>query len=174
MADPDDRIEDPVDDRVPAGTGLVNATFAGTGLLVGTSAAAALAPESFGLVHAVLSCVLFAVGTGGLLWAYALGVSRSRTDLVSIPGLFFLSGGTAPTGIRRPFRVALAVEVVVVVVAAAIRPYTEVAFGILAPMYAMGLMGTWGGRHGRFPPRPAPGAAKDAAREPGATEDAAS
>jgi hypothetical protein len=170
VADPEDRTED----RAHGGTGLVNATFVGTGLLVGTSAAAALAPDSFGLVHAVLSCALFAAGTGGLLWAYALGVSRSRTDLVSIPGLFFLSGGAAPAGVRRPFRVALAVEVVAVVVAAAIRPYSEVAFGILAPMYAMGLMGTWGGRYGSFPPRPAPGVAKSAGRERGATEDAAS
>lgn len=166
MADPDDRTE--------PGTALVNATFVGTGLLVGTSAAAAVAPDTFGLVHAVLSCVLFAVGTGGLLWAYALGVSRSRADLVSIPGLFFLSGGAAPAGVRRPFRVALAVEVVAVVVAASIRPYSEVAFGILAPMYAMGLMGTWGGRYGTFPPRPAPDTATGTTREPGASEEAAS
>lgn len=133
---------------------LVNVTFAGTGLLVDTSAAAAFAPDTFGMSHAVLSCVLFAVGTGGLVWAYALGVSRSRSDLVSIPGLFFLSGGAAPANVRRAFRVALAVEVIVVVAAALARPYTEVAFGILAPMFAMGLMGAWGGRNGSFPPRP--------------------
>jgi hypothetical protein len=145
--------EPPPTDHAP-GTGLLNATFVGSGLLVGTSIAAALAPNAFGLAHAVVSCVLFAIGTGGFLWAYALGVSRSRTDLISIPGLFFLTGDTAPPGIRRPFRVALAVEVVAVVVAALIRPYSEVAFGILAPMFAMGLMGTWGGRHGTFPPRP--------------------
>lgn len=136
------------------GAGLVNAAFVGTGLLVGTSAAATLAPDTFGLLHAVLSCVLFAIGTGALLWAYALGVSRSRVDLVSISGLFFLGGQTAPVVVRRPFRIALAVEVVAVVAAASIRPYTEVAFGILAPMYALGLMGWWGGRHGSFPPQP--------------------
>lgn len=162
MADPDDRTE--------PGTGLLNATFVGTGLLVGTSAGAAIAPDTFGMVHAVLSCVLFTVGTGGLLWAYALGVSRSRVDRVSIPGLFFLSGGTGPASIRRPFRIALAVEVVAVVVAAAIRPYSEVAFGILAPMYAMGLMGTWGGRYGAFPPRPAPGTSTGGAHDHGTTE----
>lgn len=166
MADPDDRTE--------PGTALVNAAFVGTGLLAGTSAAAAVAPDTFGLVYAALSGALFAVGTGGLLWAYALGVSRSRSDLVSIPGLFFLAGGAAPVSVRRPFRVALAVEVVVAVVAASIRPYSEVAFGILAPMYAMGLMGTWGGRYGTFPPRPAPGTAKGGAAEHGAAEDAAS
>jgi hypothetical protein len=136
------------------GAGLLNATFAGTGVLVATSVAAAVAPDSFELVHAWVAGALFVVGVGAFLWAYALGIARSRTDLVSIPGLFFLAGETAPPSIRRPFRVALVVEVVAVVAAALIRPYTAVAFGILAPMFAMGLMATWGGRHGRFPPRP--------------------
>ena len=40
------------------------------------------------------------------------------------------------------------------VAAASIRPFTEVAFGILAPMFGLGLMALWGGRHGTFPPRP--------------------
>ncbi len=57
---------------------------------------------------------------------------------------------------RRPFRIALAVEVVAVTAAAAVRPYSEVAFGILAPMFALGLMAMWGGRHGSFPPRTTP------------------
>jgi hypothetical protein len=46
-----------------------------------------------------------------------------------------------------------AVQVVAVVAAASIRPYTEVAFGILAPMFGLGLMGLWAGRYGTFPPR---------------------
>ena len=85
------------EDPLP-GAGLVNVTFAGTGLLVGTSVAGAAAPDTVAVAHAVLSCVLFAIGTGGFLWAYALGVSRSRVDLVNIPGLFFLAGDTAPGG----------------------------------------------------------------------------
>jgi hypothetical protein len=105
-------------------------------------------------VHAVLSVVLFAIGTGALLWAYALGVSRSRTELVTVPGLFFLAGDVAPRATRRALRIASAVEVVAVVAAASIRPYTEVAFGILAPMYGLGMMGVWGGRYGAFPARP--------------------
>ncbi len=159
MAEPDEEPE--------PGAGLVNAAFVGTGLLVGTSTAAALAPDTFGLPHAVLSFVLFAVGTGALLWAYALGVSRSRVDLVSLSGLFFLGGQTAPVAVRRPLRIALTVEVVAAVAAALVRPYTEVAFGILAPMYGLGLMGWWGGRHGSFPPRPA----KDAPARRSPVED---
>jgi len=133
---------------------LVNLDLAGTAALVGTSAAAALVPSVFTLVHATFSIVLFVIGTGALLWAYALGISRSRTDTVDIPGLFLLSGAVAPAPIRTSFRVALAVQVVVVVLAASIRPFTEVAFGILAPMYGLGLMGLWAARHGTFPDRP--------------------
>ena len=40
------------------------------------------------------------------------------------------------------------------VAAASIRPFTAVAFGILAPMLGLGLMGLWGARHGRFPAAP--------------------
>ena len=136
------------------GAAIVNLAFLGTGALVATSVAAAALPETFGIVHAGVSVVLFVVGTGALLWAYALGVSRSRAELIGIPGLFFLAGPTAPAPTRRQLRVAVVVESVAVVAAAAIRPFSEVAFGILAPMFGLGLMGMWGGRHGTFPPRP--------------------
>ncbi len=136
------------------GTGIVNLAFLGTGALVATSLAAAASPDTFGLVHAGLSVLLFAVGTGAMLWAYALGVSRSRTDLIGIPGLFFLAGGVAPAATQRQLRTAVAVEVVAAVAAAAIRPFSEVAFGILAPMFGLGLMSMWGGRYGEFSPRP--------------------
>jgi hypothetical protein len=147
------RSSDETDEPEP-GAGLVNSAFLGTGALVATSVAAALLPDTFGLVHAGLSVALFVIGTGAMLWAYALGVSRSRTDLIGIPGLFFLAGDVAPAATRRALRVATAVEVVAVVAAASIRPYSEVAFGILAPMFGLGLMGVWGGRYGEFPDRP--------------------
>jgi hypothetical protein len=138
----------------PPGRGLVHLDLGGTAALVATSLAAAVAPSAFTAVHATLSVVLFLVGTAALLWAYGLGVARSRADTIDIPGLFLLSGPAAPASIRTPFRVALAVQVVAVVLAASIRPFTEVAFGILAPMYGLGLMALWGGRHGTFPARP--------------------
>ena len=153
------------DDRDERGAGLINLTFFGTAAIVVTSVVAALTPDAFGRVHAVVSCVLFAIGTGALLWAYALGVSRSRTELVTIGGLFFLADDAAPDATRRALRVALAIQVVAVVAAASIRPYTEVAFGILAPVLGLGLMGVWSGRYGEFRPRPPKAASK---RAPGA------
>lgn len=143
----------------PVGAGLVNLTALGTGALVLTSGAATAFPDAFGAAHAAFSCGLFAIGTVGLLWAYALGVGRSRTDDVNLGGLFFLAAPAAPHRERRLFRLALAVEIVVVVAAAAMHPFSVVAFGVLAPMFALGLMGMWGGRHASFPPRPAKRAA---------------
>ena len=156
----DEPVTEPVDTGVEVdpgpepGAGLVNAVFLGTGALVATSVAAAISPSAFGAVHAALSIALFVIGTGAMLWAYALGVSRSRTERITIPGLFFLADGTAPRATRRALRIATAVQVVAVVAAASIRPYSEVAFGILAPMFGLGMMGVWGGRYGVFAPRP--------------------
>jgi hypothetical protein len=135
------------------GSGFVKLAVGGTAAIVVTSVAAAAAPETFGPAHAVLSVVLFVVGTGAMLGAYALGVARSRTELVGIPGLFLLADDVAPPAIRRVLRGATVVQVVAAVAAASIRPYTEVAFGILAPMFGLGLMGLWAGRYGTFPPR---------------------
>ncbi len=131
----------------------MNLTFAGTGGLVGTGIAGALAPDTFALVHAALSLVLFAVGTAALLWGYALGVSRSRAVVVTLPGLFFLGGGAAPPEVARRFRIALGVQIVAVLAAALAQADTEMAFGVLAPMLGLGLMAMWGGRHGSFPAR---------------------
>jgi hypothetical protein len=142
-----ERYDDP-----PSGDGLLNLAFAGTGAIAGTSLAGALLPDTFGLVHAMLAGVLFLVGTGALLWAYALGVSRSRTVAVTLGGLFFLSGGVAPAEVRRRFRIALAVEIVAVVAAASVTVTRSpwVPFGVLAPMFGLGLMSVWGGRYGVY------------------------
>lgn len=146
-----ERYDDP-----PPGDGLLNLAFAGTGAVTGTSLASALLPDTFGLVHALLAGVLFLIGTGALLWAYALGVSRSRTVVVTLGGLFFLSGGVAPAEVRRRFRIALAVEVVAVVGAASVTITRSpwVPFGVLAPMFGLGLMSVWGGRYGVYAVKP--------------------
>lgn len=142
-----------VDDEAP-GHAVVRVAVIGTGLLVAASLAAALWPSTFSTIDAVLSGVLFVIGSGAMLWAYARGISRSRADLITISGLFFLAGQVAPRSIRRVFWLVVTIEVVAVFAAGFARPYGEVAFGILAPMYGLGLMSVWGARHGSFPPRP--------------------
>lgn len=130
---------------------LLRLSWAGTAVFVVAIGAATLS-RSMRPVGVVVSLVLFAVGCGAFLWAYAIAVDRSRTDEIGIGGLYFLAG-SAPSPIRRAFMTALALQVVVSVVAASIRPFTTVAFGILVPMYGLGLAGLWGARHGSFATR---------------------
>ena len=107
---------------VEPGAGLVNSTFVGTGAARGHERRRRpLRPDTLRRRATPRSSVVPVrrSGTGALLWAYALGVSRSRTELVDIAGLFFLAGDVAPR--RRAARAAAsrsAVQVVAVVVAA--------------------------------------------------------
>lgn len=139
-------------DAEAAGAGLVNLDFAGSGALVVAAVAGVAAPDTFDVATVVASGLLFAVGIVAFLWGYANGVVRSREESITLGGLFFLAG-TAPKIVRFRMRLALAVQIVVAVSAAAIRPYTAVAFAVLAPMFGLGLMAAWAARHGEFAPK---------------------
>lgn len=141
--------------RDAPGQGLIRAAWAGTALQVVVAVPAVLAPDTVGPTYAVVSLGLFAVGVVAFLWAYAIAVGRSRTDTIGVGGLFFLAG-CAPPAVQRVMMTALAVEVVVALGAASLRVYTALAFGILVPMFGLGLSGLWGARHGTFPPRTGP------------------
>ena len=88
--------------------------------------------------------------------AYAIAVGRSRTVDIGIGGLYFVAG-SAPKEIRVNLLGSLAVQVIVAVVAASVRPFTSVAFAVLAPLWGLGLTGLWAARHGTFPERGRPG-----------------
>ncbi|MSO87077.1 MAG: hypothetical protein EXQ71_06105 [Acidimicrobiia bacterium] len=140
----------------PEGGALWRVTGVGTGVLVVSSGVVAVVPDLFGPAYAAISCLFFLVGTVALLWAFARGISRSRLEEVTIPGLFLLSAPAAPPAVRRRFRRAVVLEMVVVVVVAALHPFTEVAFGVLAPLFGLGCMALWGGRYAHFEDRPGP------------------
>jgi len=142
-------------DQEIEGTGIINVSWAGTGLYTGVAIAGTIAPDTFSTATAVVSIALFFVGCFVFLWAYAVAVSRSRTDLIGIGGLYFLAG-TAPKVVRFRLRLSFAVEIVVAVASASIRPFTPMAFGFLVPVFGLGLCGLWGARYGTFEPRPQP------------------
>ena len=144
----------PEDDDVDVheGGGLGQLAFVGTGALLVAGVLGALTPDGAGTFTAWVSGVLFAVGVVLFLWGYAVGVARSRDEQISLGGLFFLVG-TAPKVVRFRLRLAFAVQVAIAVVVASVRPYTAVAFAVLAPMLGLGAMARWGARHGEFPPR---------------------
>jgi hypothetical protein len=128
---------------------IVRASWLVTAVLVVTSGIAVLVPATRRAV-AVADLVLFGVGGVAMLAAFARAVDRSRTELVSVPGVFFLAEGAAPLGIRRHLRASAALQVVAAITAASLRPYTAVAFGILVPMFGLGMIGLWGARYGTF------------------------
>ena len=103
-------------------------------------------------VTAVVSGVLFVVGCVAYLAGYAQIVRRSRSDQIEVGGFVFLSG-SAPRPIRQLLLGSTAVQTVVAVAGAGARPFTLLAFGILAPMFGLGLQAWWASRYGTFPKR---------------------
>jgi hypothetical protein len=135
------------------GEAIINASSAGTGLYVALATAGTFFPDSFATPTAVVSGALFAIGCIAFFWAYAVAVSRSRTDLIGIGGLYFLAG-TAPKVVRFRLRLSFALEIVAALASSSVRPFTPMAFGFLVPMFGLGMCGLWGARYGTFAPKP--------------------
>lgn len=152
MTDHEPVESEAADHETVEGQTIINVSFAGTGALLVAALAGMASPESFGGLTAAVSGVLFAVGVVAFLWGYATGVVRSREDAVTLGGLFFLSG-TAPAQVRFRLRAAFVAQILIAVVAAAVRPYTSVAFVVLAPLFGLGLLAMWGARYGSFAAR---------------------
>ena len=133
---------------------IQQATWAGTAAFAGTAIAAAAAPGTFKSLALVTAVALFAGGCGIFLWAFLLVAARSRTDQMEQAQIWFLTGPPTPPEVRRSLLGALAVQVVIGLATAGVRPYTSLAAGVLVPMWGLGLCGLWAARHGAFPARP--------------------
>jgi hypothetical protein len=68
-----------------------------------------------------------------------------QEDSITVTSLFLLQG-SAPRPVRRLLLGGLVISLVVVVLSAAREP-----FGILQPVFPLGLCATWAARHGTFP-----------------------
>lgn len=147
------------------GRGVLVVDWVGTALFTVAAVVATVDTETLGIVAVVTSLVLFAVGMVTMAFTFAAAVERSRLEVVSVAGVWF-GAGTVPGGIRARFAAALGVQLVVAFTAASIRPFTALAFGILAPLFGLALGGLWAVNHGSFaerdqldhkrPPRPPP------------------
>lgn len=114
---------------------------------------------------AVVASALFAAGCGAYLLGYAQVVRRSRTEQIEIGAFVFLSG-SAPPSVRRLLLGCTAGQTVIAVAGAALRPFTLLAFGILAPMFGLGVQALWAARYGTFPARAIGGSASGGSARP--------
>ena len=154
---------DTVDDASGAlarGTAKVDAI--GTALFVVTLAIAVpLRDERAGQIAiGAVSMLLFAMGAGAALWAYVGALERSRTEEIGVANLYLMTGTGAPRPVKRAMTLLLSVQVVLafsgaIVGATGLRgsQVNALAFGILVPMFGIGMNGLWSVRHGRFGPR---------------------
>lgn len=150
-------MTEPETDDDPQGEAIVRASWIGTAAF-GVSAALGAAVPALDFLPFLLSLALFAAGTVAFFLAYARAVSRSRIDKVGVLAMFFLEGKVAPRPVRRNLLGSFALQILVAMAAAAARPNTSLAFGVLVPVYGLALAGLWGARHGAFPERtPRPG-----------------
>ncbi len=148
---------------------LLKLDWVGTIAFTVTAVVATIAPDPdvVWIPAVTVALVLFGAGCVAFLLAFAGGVERSRYEAIGIGGLYFLAG-TAPDEIRRGFRAALAVQVVVGLATASIRVFTSLAFGVLVPMWGLGLAGLWAARYGVFESRtPVPKGGRSAAQDRG-------
>ena len=138
----------------PEGTGrwVVQAAWAGVAAQA-VAAAGAVASRAGRGPHVVVCTLLLLGGVVVAGLAFARAVGRSRTELVDVAGLFLLLG-SAPRRTRRWLWAAVAAQAALGLATASTRPYTSLAFGVLAPLWAYGLTVLWNATYGAFPPRP--------------------
>lgn len=107
-----------------------------------------------------VSMALFAIGVAATLWAYTRALDRSRVENVGVANLFLLTGETAPPVVKRTMSLALVVQIVAAVAGASFGvvglnkgQLNALAFGVLVPMFGIGMNGIWAARFGSYGPR---------------------
>lgn len=134
------------------GQGLIRLAVGGTIVLTVVSVLGVIFPSTFTGAVVVVSMAMFLIGSVATFLAFLRAVDRSRTEEIGIGGLFFGAGST-PIRVQVWLMGSLAVEVVVTIAVAAARPYTAMAFAVLAPMWGLGFAGMWVAAYGTFPER---------------------
>lgn len=135
---------------------LLRASFASTALFGALSVLTYVFADSFDLVFAVVSAVLFAAGTFLLGLGIWNGIQRSRVDEVTLTGLLSVDSSHVPAKARNRLWLAVLLQTVIAVLFGSLRPFTEQAFGLLVPILGLGFAALWGSRFAVFHPRDDP------------------
>jgi hypothetical protein len=126
----------------------VTAAWGADAVFAVTAIPAAAGVTAFRGAALAVALLLFAAGIVVWMWAFSVALARNAQGDDIVVSSLFLAQGPVPRTVRNQLFGALALSVVV-----AAATGTTDAFGILAPMLPLGLVGLWGARHGEFPPR---------------------
>ncbi|MEZ5205220.1 MAG: hypothetical protein R2701_12820 [Acidimicrobiales bacterium] len=97
----------------------------------------------------VVAGILFVGGTVAWSIGFVRAAGRSREEQIDLAGLFYLTG-SAPKEARRWFLGCWYAQIAIALGAIAVsRP----PFGVMAPVWGIGLITWWASRHATFPPR---------------------
>ena len=139
---------------------IVRANIVGTALFaVSATYAAIVFTPNARAVGVAVALTLFAIGVATFIWGYFTAVQRSRHEEISVATLFLLTAGVAESRVRMAMNSCLAVQILVALVAALSRASTNgqsgstLAFGVLVPLFGLGLNGLWASRNGKFSAR---------------------
>jgi hypothetical protein len=160
-----------VTDTAWQGRRIIQADLIGTALFSVVTVVEVVVMAWMRPVAVAVDLGLFAIGCATFLGSYAIALNRSRTDEIGVASLYFLTNKVAPEPVRWRLWAALAVQCVVAVTAASVRPFTTAAFSVLVPMFGLGLNGLWAARHGTFGPRVVPTTTVDAEGDAATDED---
>jgi hypothetical protein len=138
---------------------LVRINILGTGaFVVSATVATVVFTPIVRTIGVVVALLLFAVGVASFIWGYFTAVQRSRYDNISVAALFLLLGEVSSVKIRRLMNGCLIVQGLGGLITALARTSTDgrsgstLAFGVLVPLFGLGLNGLWSSRHGLFSP----------------------
>lgn len=112
----------------------------------------------FRTIGVIVALVLFASGVAAFIWGYFTAVQRSRYDNISVASLYLLLGDVSAVRVRRLMNGCLAIQGSYAIITASARTSTDgragstLAFGVLVPLFGIGLNGLWASRHGTFSP----------------------
>jgi hypothetical protein len=135
------------------GRRLILFAYVGTALFTVVSVVEVIVMSWTRPIAVAMDLILFAIGCTMFLVSYAIAIGRSRTEEIGVASLYFFTNGVAPRGVQVRLLSAFAVQCVVAVTVASIRPFTTAAFSVLVPMFGLGVNGLWSARHGKFGPR---------------------
>lgn len=114
--------------------------------------ALALLVDGAGVIVVAVSVALFAVGVVAMAAAFWIGIGRSRTEEVTMYGLFLGADGVLPPDVRR-IHLGIIVAQALIGVVGGIYGGEAPAFGVLVVQAGFGLLALDGATTGTFPPR---------------------